>query len=829
MKKSCIGKLRIALLIIVLALCILPVVAFATSWSTVEPYYDDSGEKSEDKQYLYVITETSRGEIVPVTDKEIIHFPYTNDSAAEDDFDYQHSEKWHWHVDPSVEFGTILTRFKVDVEYGEETENGIEVHTKLAPYHTIYIYETPVTQSVSLQVTEILQERSATNPNEWKNVETRTTNKQATRYSKHFRKNIPHPADKSNPAERGQYNGVIKSYHCIYPGCEETVEAVFSEHQHDNKGATCTTRGECSVCGKYGKALGHDFDYEHPAATASRYVVYYYCKNYGCMEYESHSHQFKTVKVLKQADDYKQIKDDNVNHLVKDIELQQCDCGATINEEVWHSEPHTTWTTLDSKPATCLEDGYIDETCDACSKEKTTILKTPGHDWLNGPAVSSQTFQLNKLIMSLFMSNAYADTGLNLDMLQHCNVCHKTNCDIYGHSWNDATCTDPKRCTRCKKTDGDKRGHTYDYSRPETTSNGVRFPCKYGCAGVYDYHSHSFEDDKNTAAVKTNNLQKNDATYHKRRYDIKQVCNSKLGNGATCGTSKWRYDWRNEKHTSMEKTETKAATCTADGYDKFACSDNCGYTRTDTIKAHGHVYDYSRPEGTSTGYRFPCKYGCAGVYDSHSHSFVDSGEAAVKTNNLQKSDATNHKRRYDIKQVCNQKWGNGAKCGATKWRYDWRNETHSLTNNGDATKTNTYQQISGNASQHNRKTTQPQKCACGYTKPKEGWIKESHSWHNDVLAKAATCTTQGSRKRMCIYCDYVNTYSTAIDPNNHNWSGEPKCLTGASCTNGCGATKPALGHNYSGWTLVRTPTATDRGQLKRTCYRCGQVHYKPAR
>jgi hypothetical protein len=80
---------------------------------------------------------------------------------------------------------------------------------------------------------------------------------------------------------------------------------------------------------------------------------------------------------------------------------------------------------------------------------------------------------------------------------------------------------------------------------------------------------------------------------------------------------------------------------------------------------------------------------------------------------------------------------------------------------------------------------------------------ESHpSWHNDILTKAATCTEQGVRTRMCTACDYVDTYNTAKNPNNHS---------------------------YSSWTLVRTPTATDPGQVRRKCYRCGKVFYKSAR
>ncbi len=658
----------------------------------------------------------------------------------------------------------------------------------------------------------------------------------------------------------------LDSRACNYAYCPQETKRkdlpVYKVEPHttwttlDSKPATCLEDGyiirTCDACSIEIEtsipALGkHEYDYTKPQII-SEDEVHYPCKNAGCQDYEEHFHHF-TSDGPKPTNDTRIIPENYSKHERKYVEHKECDgehCDETRTVETWKEETHS-WRNEVRKEATCLKDGSITHICAGCEMVETIPIWAPGshdpdydhpieysEDEIRYPCKRSGCNEIAE-----FHRHTFSDNGdpkpqnkylkITGDSKNHKRLYlqpRKCSCGetrdfekyiVESHSdWSvkerkSATCLEDgyviEKCGKCdfEKTIGEnsRGGHTYDYSRPETITNGVRFPCKYGCAGVYDSHSHSFEDDKNTAAVKTNNLQQKDATYHKRRYDIKQVCNKKLGNGATCGATKWRYDWRDEKHTSMKKTETKAATCTADGYDKYACSDNCGYTRTDTIKAHGHVYDYSRPETTSSGYRFPCKYGCAGIYNYHSHSFVDAGEAAVKTNNLQKSDATNHKRRYDIKQVCNQKWGNGAKCGATKWRYDWRNDPHTFSNNGSAQPTNTYQQIPGNASQHNRKYTQPQKCACGQTRTIDVLKPESHpSWHNDILTKAATCTEQGVRTRMCTACDYVDTYYTAKNPNNHS---------------------------YSSWTLVRTPTATDPGQVRRKCYRCGKVFYKSAR
>ncbi len=486
--------------------------------------------------------------------------------------------------------------------------------------------------------------------------------------------------------------------------------------------------------------------------------------------------------------------------------LKQCDCGLSAAPNIHKSEwctprTHTkdinrieTYNGVTGHPCTHWDKGcrYI---FPLSPEDGTPYCDVYGHDWQNEPLAGTHKFQLNKFIISLFIGNARADTGYNKDVLQRCRNCKKTNCEIYGHSWSVATCTTPKRCTRCKKTDGDKRGHTYDYSHPENTSAyTIRFPCIYGCAGAYDTHSHSFVD-AGEDAVKTDNLQKSNDTHHKRRYDIRQVCNSKLGNGAICGAPNWRYDWRNENHSFANNgSEVKTSTLR-------------------TLNASQHERKYTQAKKCACGQSTTVE-----TWKKENHSFANNG-SEVKTSTLRKLNASQHERKYTQAQKC--------ACGQSTTVETWKKETHTFVNNGSETKTNTTRTV--NASQHERKYTQAQKCTCGETKTVEKWYKETHSWHNDAVSKVATCTAQGSRTRMCAVCNYVDTYPTAIDPNNHNWSGEPKCLTGASCTNGCGATKPALGHNYSGWTLVRTPTATDRGQLKRTCYRCGQAHYKPAR
>lgn len=62
------------------------------------------------------------------------------------------------------------------------------------------------------------------------------------------------------------------------------------------------------------------------------------------------------------------------------------------------------------------------------------------------------------------------------------NVCQcgKTYCELYGHSWQDATINSPKTCENCKLTDGDKLASAnISYTNPETNQN-ISFDLKNG-------------------------------------------------------------------------------------------------------------------------------------------------------------------------------------------------------------------------------------------------------------------------------------------------------------------------------------------------------------
>ena len=749
---------------------------FITTASALQPsdYYQPEIIDGYYQQYAYEIIELSRK--TSTYSKEKLP-PYVNKSSEDIHPSYTANEHHERSSDADLEakatlWGIVDFKGSVSFHGSNGTSETQQVPVTVKPHKRVIVYEQDCVDSILQQIIIKIQRAPLSDPTAWTDyhVETEIKGYIYDSYKQYIieEETIEHEEDKTKARDRAP-DGQWTYYYCKIPGCPcENNRVPFEidkNHQCANEGATCTKPGkECPDCGRYGTTLNHDYDYEHPAPTASRYVVYYYCKNDGCSDYISHSHQFKTVEVLESTVEYKQIPDDYVNHQEKVLELQECECGETIIEETWPVKPHY-WNLDEGWPKTCLEDGYERSVC-ACGMELEELDLAPGR-------------------------------------------------------------------------------HEYDYAHPETTSTGFRFPCKYGCAGAYDDHSHNYVD-AGEEAVQTKNYQKYNDTIHKRRYDIRMECNCKLGNGAKCPAgSKWRYEWREEEHSSWSAETTAVdATCTSAGYKTHTCNDCQAVVQSSTIAPHGHKYDYTRPETTSTGFRFPCKYGCAGAYNYHSHNYVDAGEAAVWTNNLQKSNDTYHKRRYDIKRVCNSKWGNGAKCPASTWRYEWRDEKHNPVKDGDATPTESYTQITGNTSQHKRLYRQPQKCACGQTSTASEWRNQNHNW----VQKGEThgnCVTPTVNWFQCGKCSMTKSENGAKDSSNHIGLATryttvvaPTCVSTGSGYYPCSACggqqnttipKDPNAHYVAYWVIVQTPTASNPGRVSGNCTRCGKTLSRNAR
>lgn len=82
-------------------------------------------------------------------------------------------------------------------------------------------------------------------------------------------------------------------------------------------------------------------------------------------------------------------------------------------------------------PASCTTTGIMTYVC-PCGDEYTEVISA-GHTWNEASCTEPKT----------------------------CTICGETEQTPVGHNWTDATCTDPKTCTVCGKTEGDALGHDY--------------------------------------------------------------------------------------------------------------------------------------------------------------------------------------------------------------------------------------------------------------------------------------------------------------------------------------------------------------------------------
>ena len=102
-----------------------------------------------------------------------------------------------------------------------------------------------------------------------------------------------------------------------------------------------------------------------------------------------------------------------------------------------------------------------------------------------------------------------------------------------------------------------------------------------------------------------------------------------------------------------------------------------------------------------------------------------------------------------------------------------------------------------------------------------------HNWGEWKVTKKATCSSQGSRTRICARCDEVET--KAIPTTGHSY-GEWTVTTPPACEQEgeqthvcaeCGRVEtkpaPALGHDWDEGVITKAPTATEDGVLTYTC------------
>ncbi len=104
--------------------------------------------------------------------------------------------------------------------------------------------------------------------------------------------------------------------------------------------------------------------------------------------------------------------------------------------------------------------------------------------------------------------------------------------------------------------------------------------------------------------------------------------------------------------------------------------------------------------------------------------------------------------------------------------------------------------------------------------------KAAHTWDDGTVAKEATCTVDGEKKRSCTVCGYEKTET--IPATGHAWSDEyysDEDYHWHACTHGgCVAKSEQESHTWDKGVVTTPATYTAVGEIKYTCTICGREY-----
>ena len=619
MKQIQFRKYCIVFLVLALLICILPVVVFAETWYSMPQYINDHYE-----QWKYTVTVLS----ISKGASEDIALPKVYDNRTSEEIHPSHNYDLNYSSDWGGSIGGSI-KGKVDVEVkrslGHGSSDSISAPVTVKPHTQVIVRDKKTVAYVIYSLETILQNSPYTDPDNWVDVGEPTIEQKVG--SIQFQEittceePLEHEIDKQARV-RNLNTGIYTHDQCTLPGCpyeNGLIPIEYEKHTCIHEGTSCTKSGsDCPICGKYGTPLGHKYDYNNPIVISDD-AVHFPCKRDGCNGFEIHHHTFKDdFSSPEPTDEYLIVTYDKEVHKRLYMQNRRCTyrfCDEQRKFPIYKPEPHTTWTTLDSKAETCFEDGYIIQTCDACSIEIETTIPAHGrhkYDYENPKSVAYNVviYQCKTPGCGSYEAHEhkYVDTitgnGTPTDSYQqitdnytkhkrlykvpqectgenHCNAPtrDRDNWVECNHNWKsfekkDATCWqngyEKFRCEgQCKMektvTLNATGKHDYDYTKPEAKAyNVVIYHCKTSGCGSYEAHEHKYVDTVTGNGTPTDFYQQitDNYTKHKRLYKVPQEC---TGTNHCNAPTRDRDNWVECNH-NWKSFDKKAATCWQNGY-----------------------------------------------------------------------------------------------------------------------------------------------------------------------------------------------------------------------------------------------------------------------
>ena len=776
MKKTC-------LLIMLLALCLLPILAFATDNPvSVDPY-----EIKEDDPFVrYHYT----SELLNKTtfDERVDLETWSNYENHTREKSWPYSENSSWTHSEVAGFSVEGIQASLSDNYGEIETYSPGFVSEVGPHQSVDLYILYHCTQKTYYLTKA-KEVFNTDTNEWEPTGWVIHENLTETYRKpEFKEDIYYNTTHEASAEPGRNEEGLWGHLCKgWDICGEIVPNDYPDHECDNIEAICCSPGYCSVCGRWGScAAYHIFDPYTEPEIISENSVRYYCiwKKEGCNESIVHRHIYVSDGTpITRLYLYEKIEDDYECHYHYCLASEYCSnrsdvdyCPFNRRKVVKILDLHS-WET-ETKDPTCYQNGYEKNVCKPCGMEQTiTVIPATGdhvYDYDNPIPVAYNVVKYQCITPGCpyYDEHVHKYSGdgpkptnetreIPENYLQHerkyveyleCNGgehCNKKTMTIETwreeeHPWRheikqEPTCLEDgfitHICAGCEMVETipiSARGyHDYDYEHPTIINDHVvQYFCRAEGCNDSTTHFHNYMDtDDEPVFTDTTRSVKGDDIQHKRKYLVHQECT-----GEHCNFTQDDIRWIEEPHDWGSEVVERPATCSAAGVKSRKCA-ACEYVETTTLPATGkHVYDYDNPQIISEDeVRYYCVNEGCDDFEMHRHVFTDNGDPTPTDDYLEISgDSTNHKRKYMQPRKCT-----GEHCGITRDFETYKVESHTFVNDGSETKTSIFQRV--NADKHQRKYTQAQKCACKQTRTLENWKDESHSFSNfDTASSTST-------------------------------------------------------------------------------------------
>ncbi len=610
---------------------------------------------------------------------------------------------------------------------------------------------------------------------------------------------------------------------------------------HETVAATCTSTGikeywECEVCGKKyldesGTTLIKDFAKETTIAKlAHAYefdkTIAPTCTEKGFDQYKcsvcGDIDQKNAVDALEHTDwddaTNTNKNEDDATCTLAGVRHWKCGrCGEDRIEKTDDVRGHTEYDDESSKDkkvikeATCTEDGERTWKCGRCDAEMSEVIEALGHTGFGSDKSKESSVPSKKATCT--------EAGLNTWKCGRCDAELSKTIKALGHTAyddltskdaaiKDATCTeDGEKTWKCGGCDAEMKtiikatGHDFkqtEYTAPTCINkSGLR---KFACSNC-------------------------DATYEEKvPFDPTKTYDS---------LADAKVDHCNLVADNL--IEKKAATCSANGYEKYKCPD-CLSVVTITLKKDTALHSYVKVDAVAptcvkagTDEYDKCEYCGYAKYKSldYNEKGIQVKDKKTKLADVIKLPATGHNMFLDISRdvTCEEFGYKHWVCGNEGCTYEhitdyvratghvWTKDTINSTaatcteggltveycTNGCGGKKFTELEALGHKNKAGDKledsctnTAKDRKCVngCGAT------IGQAH--HDEVeITVAATCKNYKYDLRMCYYCHTANILKVYE-------------------TEGYGD------HNYGEWIVTTRPTADKEGEEARTCQICGE-------